>query len=455
MDALGDLSGPEVEAIKKAFKKAQEVARERPVAELVKECKSFIERFSPRVNKLKAELVSETGLLEEGRVRLARLTAQQATPVAEPVAGCSPASTTLQQMVNQLQLERDSLSQELRRSRASKGRPWCGAGHPDVSAIPPVPDHLQGLEEWLNLRNCELQNALEFGSPDVVARLSHLVSQGASQFVSLRQGIGAQEAGAMEVHPSTPMSVLIDAADAKRRCLRWWALMSSGTWRIVTRYGMRGQRIGEAKNPSPGSQRRRTQRLRALQRALDSESDAESAQGWSLPGVETAHSCEHPVAQPPESLLDVLEFDLTRQDSEVDKTAIDSDVDVASTASDQVRFPRQNRFSPLAEMDDDPLSEQANGVVLPRRRSLVLTSSGEPVLQSPPPVPPPVCEEDREFGTIRSRQPVQPCGRACNFRCHGRRKSGHCVRPTTPVHVCRIQKFRCGVVGGGVRSEQL
>ena len=50
----------------------------------------------------------------------------------------------------------------------------------------------------------------------------------------------------------------------------------------------RGQRIGEAKNPGPGSQRRRTQRLRALQRALDSdsESDAESAQGWSLPGVE-------------------------------------------------------------------------------------------------------------------------------------------------------------------------
>ena len=42
---------------------------------------------------------------------------------------------------------------------------------------------------------------------------------------------------------------------------RWWALMSSGTWRIVTRYGMRGQRIGEAKNPGSGSQRRRTQRL--------------------------------------------------------------------------------------------------------------------------------------------------------------------------------------------------
>ena len=55
--------------------------------------------------------------------------------------------------------------------------------------------------------------------------------------------------------------------------------MSSGTWRIVTRYGMRGQRIGEAKNPGPGSQRRRTQRLRALQRALDSDSESERKVG--------------------------------------------------------------------------------------------------------------------------------------------------------------------------------
>ena len=86
LDALGDLGGPEVDAIKKALKKAQEVARERPIAELVKECKDFIERSTRRVNRLKAELESETGLLEEGRVRLARLDAQHAMPVGEKVA---------------------------------------------------------------------------------------------------------------------------------------------------------------------------------------------------------------------------------------------------------------------------------------------------------------------------------------------------------------------------------
>ena len=179
-------------ASRKLSRRLRRLHENDPIAELVKECKDFIERSTRRVNKLKAELESETGLLEDGRVRLARLNAQQATPVGEPVAGCGP-SSTLQQMGNQL-----------RRSRASKGRPWCGDGPPDVSAIPPMPDHLQGLEVWLNLRNCELRDALEFGSPDVIARLSHLLSQ---------------DPGAMEVHPATRMSALIDATDAKRRCL--------------------------------------------------------------------------------------------------------------------------------------------------------------------------------------------------------------------------------------------
>ena len=92
------------------------------------------------------------------------------------------------------------------------------------------------------------------------------------------------------------MSALIDAGGCRTQMSGWWALMSScdndlcrlkDHWRVVIRYGMRGQR----KNPGPGSQRRRTQRLCVLQRAMDSdsESDAESAQGCSFPGVEVVH----------------------------------------------------------------------------------------------------------------------------------------------------------------------
>ena len=40
-------------------------------------------------------------------------------------------------------------------------------------AIFPIPNHHQDLEEW----NCELRDALEFGSPEVVACVSTLLAQ--------------------------------------------------------------------------------------------------------------------------------------------------------------------------------------------------------------------------------------------------------------------------------------
>ena len=45
------------------------------------------------------------------------------------------------------------------------------------------------------------------------------------------------------------------------------------TCRTVTKCGLRGVRVGEASNPGPASKRRRTQRLRALQRSMDSDSE--------------------------------------------------------------------------------------------------------------------------------------------------------------------------------------
>ena len=84
LDALGGLGGQEVDAIKRALKKGQEVARERPIAELMKECKEFIDRSTKRISKLQTDLETETGLLEDSRARLTRLEAQ-AAPVGDPV----------------------------------------------------------------------------------------------------------------------------------------------------------------------------------------------------------------------------------------------------------------------------------------------------------------------------------------------------------------------------------
>ena len=93
------------------------------------------------MNKLQAELESETRLLEEGRVWLARLDAQQATPVGEPVVGCGP-SSTLQQMVNQYPLAVVWRGSDI--PTADQGIKVLGTpfGHPDY-----VARHLQSVEQ--------------------------------------------------------------------------------------------------------------------------------------------------------------------------------------------------------------------------------------------------------------------------------------------------------------------
>ena len=65
--------------------------------------------------------------------------------------------------------------------------------------------------------------------------------------------------------------------------------------------------VGEASNPGPASKPRRTQRLRALQRSVDSDSE----DGMPLVSVETV------VDEPtPQDVLEALEHDLCQIDVE-------------------------------------------------------------------------------------------------------------------------------------------
>ena len=110
---------------------------------------------------------------------------EQRTP---PAGGPGDEISKMQKLVtelNQIGAERDALSQELRRSRAPKARSWGGDGQPDLSNIPPLPDDHQAIEEWMNARNCDLQDALEFGPADVISQVSNMQAQGASKMATL------------------------------------------------------------------------------------------------------------------------------------------------------------------------------------------------------------------------------------------------------------------------------
>ena len=82
-------------------------------------------------------------------------------------------------------------------------------------------------------------------------------------------------------------------------------------------HGLRGRRIGEANNPGPASRRRRTQRLRALQRAMDNDSESEDEchnvarrlEGDEQPLQVTPHMDLVP-SSPPSKVIQALEADL-------------------------------------------------------------------------------------------------------------------------------------------------
>ena len=90
---------------------------------------------------------------------------------------------------------------------------WMGDGPPSLDNIPPLPSaNVQDVEHWLNCRNCEMRNALEYGDPGIVARCGSLVAQGAAMLANLSQDVPM-------VARSTLMSALINEGDTKRRCV--------------------------------------------------------------------------------------------------------------------------------------------------------------------------------------------------------------------------------------------
>ena len=141
-----------------------------------------------------------------------------------PAGGPGDEVSKMQKLVtelNQLAAERDALSRELR-SRAPKARSWGGDGAPDLNNVPQLPTNHQAIEEWVNARNCGLRDALEFGYADVISQVSNVLAQGASKMATLSI-VPALALQVQSMDVQTPlgnrMCYMIDAADAKRRCL--------------------------------------------------------------------------------------------------------------------------------------------------------------------------------------------------------------------------------------------
>ena len=144
--------------------------------------------------------------MAEGERRLAVLQAE----VAQPAPAVISHVTELQQQIDVLVRERDALQ-----ASPVKDGKWTGNGPPSAKNIPAMPNDRQDLEGWLNDRNCELRNGMEFGDVGLVAHIGGLVGQGATQLGLLGRDRDVPVDGQSR---SVLMSSLIDD-QAKRRCL--------------------------------------------------------------------------------------------------------------------------------------------------------------------------------------------------------------------------------------------
>ena len=148
--------------------------------EQIADCKGFVERAQKRLVKLEAERDAEHALLEEGRARLARLEAQAAARVVTPPP---PAPIA----VSDLEAEVSRFRAELAATRA----PVVDPDSQDPDPKRPrrreefIPNCDEEMQEWMEDRNKDLQEAMVAGRLPEVARVSHLLTKAAQEWQHL------------------------------------------------------------------------------------------------------------------------------------------------------------------------------------------------------------------------------------------------------------------------------
>ena len=211
--ALGD-STALVKPLQEALRAAQTEASVLPVQERVESCKLFLERARKRVQRAQEVIdraCEQKALYEaevvEGEARLAKLEAEAANvPTSvlsreDPmIGGQMPGHGEIAEMRREL----EELRQFRDRFPAAAGNDvvvserapgsWTVSGPPCFENVPPIPSSdIQDLAAWLSQRNCDLQTAIKYEDPGLVAKIGGLVGQGASLLSTMEHNLPDDE----------------------------------------------------------------------------------------------------------------------------------------------------------------------------------------------------------------------------------------------------------------------
>ena len=118
LEAMGNVQGLAVEVVKSELTKARTASKRLAVEVEIDHCRKFIARSERRIRELDTQRAEECVLKTEAQERLERLLeAQSRAPTTVQFHDPAPQVTSLQQMVNTLQVERDALAFELHQAR--------------------------------------------------------------------------------------------------------------------------------------------------------------------------------------------------------------------------------------------------------------------------------------------------------------------------------------------------
>ena len=196
LEVLGDSTGPAVDALKSELEKARQAVP--PLNVQISSTQDFIRRSERRLAELEAERTAEAKLLEEGRERLRQLEAARCAQ--EGVASSLSATPldlgtqvqTLQQMVTQLQEERDALTKEVQSGPVErpKVRQRLSVPHVAENTIPLMPTLVpRELSEWMENRQSDMQEAMSRGNLKKLLELTSLQGQAAERLAEMTGGM--------------------------------------------------------------------------------------------------------------------------------------------------------------------------------------------------------------------------------------------------------------------------
>ena len=186
--AFGSYDGPEVTMLREAMKRAQRAAQEPPISNQIKECEEFIARAEKRLvlhDQHRTKLVSD---LEDGRNRLQHLravaeaTLQTPSPVPQAPPDWGAQIRSLQQMVNQLQEERDALMCATGQSPPKKPRSREEPVFATDTEVQWMQDPTDAKTLWMRERQAELAEATVQGAHREVFRLTQEMAEATSHW---------------------------------------------------------------------------------------------------------------------------------------------------------------------------------------------------------------------------------------------------------------------------------